>query len=179
MNLLLDTCAFLWIAKNDANLSPPALEAFRCADNAVFLSSVSAWEISVKWSMGKLALPYPPPQFIPRERKRHFINKLPCTEKDTFHLASLPPLHKDPFDRLLVAPRASFRGHITELTISTTIPPRPFRTIPGTYSRTGFLCCSRLAWLRFWTRFPPLQYATNMFFQAIRGRRRRLPRCVM
>jgi PIN domain nuclease of toxin-antitoxin system len=89
MNLLLDTCAFLWIAKNDANLSAPALEAFRCADNAVFLSSVSAWEISVKWSMGKLALPYPPPQFIPRERKRHFINKLPFTEKDTFHLASL------------------------------------------------------------------------------------------
>jgi PIN domain nuclease of toxin-antitoxin system len=82
MNLLLDTCAFLWIAKNDANLSPAALEAFRCADNAVFLSSVSAWEISVKWSMGKLALPYPPPQFIPRERKRHFINKLPFTEKD-------------------------------------------------------------------------------------------------
>jgi PIN domain nuclease of toxin-antitoxin system len=75
MNLLLDTCAFLWIAKNDANLSPAALEAFRCADNAVFLSSVSAWEISIKWSMGKLALPYPPPQFIPRERKRAFYQQ--------------------------------------------------------------------------------------------------------
>ena len=102
MKLLLDTCAFIWITRNDEHLSNSALEAFSSPENAVFLSSVSAWEISVKWSMGKLSLPYPPPQFIPRERKRHFINKLPFSEKDTFHIASLPAIHKDPFDRMLV-----------------------------------------------------------------------------
>ena len=127
MNLLLDTCAFLWIAKNDANLSPAALEAFRCADNAVFLSSVSAWEISVKWSMGKLALPYPPSQFIPRERKRHFINKMPFTEKDTFHLASLPPLHKDPFDRMLVC--QAIENGLTILTADQHIRQYPVQTL--------------------------------------------------
>ena len=127
MNLLLDTCAFLWVAKNDANLSATALEAFRCADNAVFLSSVSAWEISVKWSIGKLALPYPPPQFIPRERKRHFINKLPFTEKDTFHLASLPLLHKDPFDRMLVC--QAIENGLTILTADQHIRQYPVQTL--------------------------------------------------
>jgi PIN domain nuclease of toxin-antitoxin system len=88
---------------------------------------VSAWEISVKWSMGKLALPYPPPQFIPRERKRHFINKLPFTEKDTFHLAILPTLHKDQFDRILVC--QAIKNGLTILTADQHIRQYPVQTL--------------------------------------------------
>lgn len=127
MNLLLDTCAFLWIAKNDEHLSTAAREAFCSPENTVFLSSVSAWEISVKWSMKKLSLPYPPLHFIPRERKRHFINKLPFSEKDTFHLASLPLIHKDPFDRMLVC--QAIEHGLTVLTCDQYIRRYPVQTL--------------------------------------------------
>lgn len=103
MRLLLDTHVFLWYITADPKL--PA--AFRAASqdpaNEVFLSVVSIWEAVIKYHLGKLPLPGPPAEFLPRQRAAHRIASLPIDEGAMPHLASLPLLHRDPFDRLLVA----------------------------------------------------------------------------
>ncbi len=104
MNLLLDTCALLWLATAPRRLSRPMRALFESPDNAVFLSVASAWEIAIKHRSGKLALPnkLSPGEFIPEARRRHGIDILPLREEDSFVLAKLPPIHHDPFDRMLI-----------------------------------------------------------------------------
>ena len=102
MNILLDTCTFLWLVQGSESLSTNAADAFVEPGNEVYLSAVSAWEISVKYRLGKLPLPIPPDRFIPKERARHLIAPLDLSERDTLHLHKLPSPHKDPFDRMLV-----------------------------------------------------------------------------
>jgi PIN domain nuclease of toxin-antitoxin system len=102
VKLLLDTCTFLWIVSGDEALSATARDVFADPTNDVFLSSVSAWEISVKHVLGKLPLPRPPAVFVPEERRRHQIESLALDETSTLAVAKLPDLHKDPFDRMLV-----------------------------------------------------------------------------
>lgn len=102
MRILLDTCTFLWIITDADELSQTARELFVDPLNEVFLSSVSAWEISVKYALGRLPLPEPPERFIPFQRKQHEVESLPLVEKAALHLSSLPAFHKDPFDRMLV-----------------------------------------------------------------------------
>ncbi len=102
MKILLDTCTFLWLTAGSEELSPKAIKAFSDPKNEVYLSAVSAWEISVKYRIRKLPLPLAPDQFIPKERKRHLIAPLALSEQDTLHLCKLPTPHKDPFDRMLV-----------------------------------------------------------------------------
>ena len=69
--------------------------------NQVWLSAVSTWEIALKHALGRLSLPEPPGRFVPRERERHGFASLALDEQSTLHLPRLPPLHKDPFDRML------------------------------------------------------------------------------
>ncbi|RJX31246.1 MAG: type II toxin-antitoxin system VapC family toxin [Desulfurivibrio sp.] len=102
MNILLDTCSFLWIISGSGELSTTAREAFADPGNEVFLSAASCWEISVKWSLGKLRLPEDPARFLPKQRSQHFIEPLPIAEQAVFHLAKLPHHHKDPFDLILI-----------------------------------------------------------------------------
>ena len=90
MKLLLDTCTFLWLTKGSKELSTKAIETFTNPKNEVYLSAVSAWEINVKYSLGKLLLPISPDKFIPKERKRHLIARLDLSENDTLHLCKLP-----------------------------------------------------------------------------------------
>jgi PIN domain nuclease of toxin-antitoxin system len=68
----------------------------------VFLSAVSAWEIAVKHALGKLPLPEPPDRYVPKQRTARGITALPLDEDAALQLARLPPLHRDPFDRMLV-----------------------------------------------------------------------------
>ncbi len=103
MKLLLDTCTFLWIASGAPELSPTAKKLFQQTENEVYLSAASAWEISIKFSLRKLPLPESPEIYIPDVRERHEIEPLPIAENATLHIARLPHLHADPFDRLLVA----------------------------------------------------------------------------
>lgn len=117
MKLLLDTCTFLWIASDAATLSPLARQLFSDPNQEVFLSSVSAWEISVKYALGKLPLPEPPGTFVPAQRIQHGIEVLPLNEEATLSVAALPLLHKDPFDRMLVC-----QALVHELTILTPDP---------------------------------------------------------
>ena len=102
MKLLLDTCTFLWVISGSDQLSTPAREAFTIPSNEVYLSAVSAWEISVKWRLGRLSLAEAPDRLIPRWRQIHGILPLPVAEEACLHEARLPDLHKDPFDRMLV-----------------------------------------------------------------------------
>lgn len=102
MKILLDTCAFLWVIAGDDRLSKRAAEHFLDAENEVYLSPVSAWEIAVKHSLGKLALPEPPEIFLPEQRERHGIGALPLDENSALFFGRLPAIHTDPFDRMLV-----------------------------------------------------------------------------
>ncbi len=102
MNLLLDTCTFLWIAADAEDLSKNARELFLDRENEVYLSAVSAWEISVKNALGKLPLPASPDMFVPFQRERHGIAALPLDEIAALQLPRLPALHQDPFDRMLI-----------------------------------------------------------------------------
>ena len=71
--------------------------------NAVYLSVVSVWEASIKYHLGKLPLPALPDVYLPEQRRRHAITSLPLEEADLSPPQTLPPLHRDPFDRVLVS----------------------------------------------------------------------------
>lgn len=109
MKLLLDTCAFLWLAEDHPSASAACRKAYEDAGNEVFLSSVSAWEIAVKHRLGKLPLPGIPRLYIPDVRLRMGVEELPLRESDALHMSYLPDLHKDPFDRMLIC-QALLRG---------------------------------------------------------------------
>ncbi len=102
MRCLLDTCTFLWIIAGSRELSPTAANLFVDPTHDMLLSVVSVWEISVKHSLGKLALPTPLDRFISTQRELHGISVLPLDERAVFHLHKLPSLHRDPFDRMLI-----------------------------------------------------------------------------
>lgn len=102
MRLLLDTHIFLWYISGDSRILDIVRDSIREPDNEVFLSVVSLWEASVKYQLGKLPLPQPPEIYLPMQRKRHMIDTLPLDEASVAQLAKLPPLHRDPFDRMLI-----------------------------------------------------------------------------
>jgi PIN domain nuclease of toxin-antitoxin system len=103
MKLLLDTHVFLWYITADAALPKSFQFAIRDPANEVYLSVASVWEAVIKHSLGKLPLPEPPATYLPQQRVAHGIASLAVEESAMSSLASLPPLHRDPFDRLLVA----------------------------------------------------------------------------
>ena len=104
MKLLLDTCAFIWLATTPRRLSANMRAVYEKPDNEVFLSMLTSWEIAIKHRSGKLRLPngMTPGDFIPEARRRHGIDFLPLREEDIFMLDKLPPIHHDPFDRMLI-----------------------------------------------------------------------------
>ena len=64
---------------------------------------VSIWEVIIKHQQGRLPLPGPPDTFLPEQRELHSIVSFPVTEEAVIRISQLPGLHKDPFDRLLIA----------------------------------------------------------------------------
>ena len=117
MRLLLDTHIFLWYITNDAKLPTKFGNAIRDPANEIYLSIASIWEVVIKYNLGKLPLPQPPAQYLSRQRIAHGILALPIDEDAMPQLASLPLLHRDPFDRMLVAQTIQHR-----LTIVTVDP---------------------------------------------------------
>jgi PIN domain nuclease of toxin-antitoxin system len=126
MKILLDTCVFLWIVTGDGKLSKHAKKQFLDPGNDIYLSTVSAWEISIKYALGRLLLPESPGRFIPDLRRRHGMDSLPLDEESALHLARLPALHNDPFDRMLVC-QAIVQGMLI-LTPDELISQYPVRT---------------------------------------------------
>lgn len=103
MRILLDTHVFLWFIAGDARLRTDLNDTIRDAQNDVWLSVASVWETVIKHHLGRLPLPEPPHVYLPRQRERHLISSLVIDEESVRHLADLPALHRDPFDRILVA----------------------------------------------------------------------------
>jgi PIN domain nuclease of toxin-antitoxin system len=103
MRLLIDTHVFLWYISADAKPPVPFLAAIREPTNEVYLSVASIWEAIIKHGLGKLPLPAPPAEYLPEQRDAHGIASLTIDEGAMIHLAGLPALHRDPFDRLLIA----------------------------------------------------------------------------
>lgn len=69
----------------------------------MYLSAASVWEAVVKHDLGRLSLPSSPASYLPQQREAHAIAALSIDEGAMVHLVGLPPVHRDPFDRLLVA----------------------------------------------------------------------------
>jgi PIN domain nuclease of toxin-antitoxin system len=103
MKLLLDTHTFLWWNTEDPQLSSRARELIADGQNEIFLSAVSAWEISIKAAKGKLVLPEPPAQYISNRMSLYQFQSLPVQISHAVWVYELPHHHEDPFDRLLVA----------------------------------------------------------------------------
>ena len=103
MRLLLDTHIFLWYIAADDRLPTELRDAISDSANDVYLSAASVWEAVIKHALGKLPLPAPPAEYLPRQREAHRISSLPVEEGALPYLAALPPLHRDPFDRILIA----------------------------------------------------------------------------
>jgi PIN domain nuclease of toxin-antitoxin system len=117
----------LWVVTDAPDLSDDARELFVDPDNEVYLSSVSTWEIAIKHSLGRLPLPDPPAKFVPTQRKHHGIESLALDEEAALHLARLPALHKDPFDRMLVC--QAVVQNLVILTPDELVSQYPVRTI--------------------------------------------------
>jgi PIN domain nuclease of toxin-antitoxin system len=127
VRLLLDTCTFLWAIAGGDEISEAARAALVDPEHDVFLSSVSAWEIAVKHALGKLPLPEPPVRYVPAQRKARGIEPLALDEEAALHLAKLPPLHRDPFDRMLVC--QALAGGLTLVTPDPDIARYPVRVL--------------------------------------------------
>ena len=102
MRILLDTHIFLWFISGDTHLSTDVRDAIRDPDNEIYLSAVSVWEAIVKYQLGKLPLPEPPETYLPKQRDLHQISSLNLDENSVIQLSKLLPLHRDPFDRMLI-----------------------------------------------------------------------------
>ena len=100
MNLLLDTRVFLWAVDDSPNLSPLAREAIVDGHNVVFVSAATAWEISIKRAIGKIKTPES--DYL-EELRLHRFTPLSITTEHALAVENLPPHHKDPFDRMLIA----------------------------------------------------------------------------
>ena len=103
MKLLLDTCAFLWAVLDDPKLPVRVRETIAEMDNEVFVSAVSFWEISIKVGLGKLSLPEAPDLYLPTQRIAAGVELLEIGEAEVCTVYRLPLIHRDPFDRLLIA----------------------------------------------------------------------------
>ena len=103
MNAILDTHTFLWMVTDDRRLSETARNVIQDGANQLFLSSASVWEIVLKAESGKLRLQGGPTRFLEREIQRNRLSALPIQSAHLLRVPSLPAIHKDPFDRLLIA----------------------------------------------------------------------------
>jgi PIN domain nuclease of toxin-antitoxin system len=103
VKILLDTQCWLGMQTAPERFSPQALELVRDMETELYLSAASAWEIAIKFALGKLPLPLPPARYVPTRMASSGVNGLPVTHLHALHVATLPLHHRDPFDRLLVA----------------------------------------------------------------------------
>jgi PIN domain nuclease of toxin-antitoxin system len=101
--VLLDTCVLLWLVANQGELSERARDLIRQNAGNLYTSAISAFEIGVKHRKGALALPLPPEQWIAEALEHHGIRDIPVDWRIAARSTALPPLHRDPCDRIIVA----------------------------------------------------------------------------
>jgi PIN domain nuclease of toxin-antitoxin system len=103
VKVLLDTHVLIWAATDPDRLTVPARDVLEDGANDVLVSVVSAWEIAIKQSLGKLELPRPAEVWIPTVLRRSGFEPAELSLEAALRVRTLPWHHRDPFDRLLVA----------------------------------------------------------------------------
>ena len=117
MRVLLDTHVWLWLQVSPERIRRETLEILADPDTSLLLSSISAAEIAIKHSIGKLRLPLPPAEYVASRMELHDVEPLPLEHDHALRLGSLPLYHRDPFDRMLIA-----QAQIEALPITTADP---------------------------------------------------------
>jgi PIN domain nuclease of toxin-antitoxin system len=102
VRVLLDTHVFLWLHTEPERLGSH-LRLVEDRRNELLVSAVSSWEIAIKYALGRLPLSEPPEHYVPERLRRIGAQALAIEHSHSLAVAALPPLHRDPFDRLLVA----------------------------------------------------------------------------
>ena len=126
MKLLLDTAAFLKTASSATNIPPRVRDLLLHEDNEIYVSIASFWEIVIKYSIGRLALPDTPDRFLHLHREKMGAEILSLDDESVLHVTRLPDIHKDPFDRILIC-QAIVHGMVL-ITPDARIPRYPVRT---------------------------------------------------
>ena len=103
MRLLLDTQCWLWMQAEPDRFGAETRKRLLDPRNELLLSAASAWEIAIKYALGKLPLPEPPSTYVPSRMRSSGVVGLAVEHAHALHVERLPPHHRDPFDRLLVA----------------------------------------------------------------------------
>lgn len=103
MKILLDTHCWLWMLAAPERFSPEARERVSTPDNDLLLSAASVWEIAIKHSLGRLRLPMEPAEYVPSRLAMTRTAPLAIHHAHALRVGQLPPHHRDPFDRMLVA----------------------------------------------------------------------------
>ena len=103
MRLLLDTHTFLWAVQGDSRLPLSVIELLEDPQHTVLLSLVSVWEMAIKKGLGKLELGNTLEGFVEEKISLYGVELLPIHYRHLLRVEALPPFHRDPFDRLLIA----------------------------------------------------------------------------
>jgi PIN domain nuclease of toxin-antitoxin system len=103
MRVLLDTQCWLWMALAPDRFSSRSRRLVEDRQNLLYLSAASAWEIAIKHGLGKLRLPEDPETYVPARMAVLAVLPLAISAAHALRVAALPPHHRDPFDRLLIA----------------------------------------------------------------------------
>jgi PIN domain nuclease of toxin-antitoxin system len=114
VRFLVDTHCWLWLQTSPDRLRADVLALLADPANDLLLSAASSWEIAVKHALGKLPLPEAPSLFVPRRMAASGTRGLAIEHAHALRVAELPPHHRDPFDRILVA-----QAQIERLTVVT------------------------------------------------------------
>ena len=101
-NLILDTCALVWLVADDERLSMTARKEIEAAE-LVFVSLISAWEVSLKAARGGLELPLPPLEWFNRALVAHHLVLANLSVEIMMAANQLPWHHRDPADRFIIA----------------------------------------------------------------------------
>lgn len=116
MRLLLDTHVFLWLQTDPKRLGEH-LSLVEDERTTLLVSAVSSWEIAIKHQLGKLPLPEEPTRYVPDRMRAIGAQAVAVEHSHALAVTRLPRLHRDPFDRLLVA-----QALLLGLTIATADP---------------------------------------------------------
>ncbi len=103
MRVLLDTQVWLWMLAVPERIGVDAQALIRAPGTNLLLSAASTWEIAIKTGLDKLELPGPVEEVVPQMIEETGVTPVPVLIHHTLGVSALPPHHRDPFDRLLVA----------------------------------------------------------------------------
>ena len=121
--LLLDTHVVLWMVASQDRIPDKVLACIEDRRSSLYVSAVSAWEIGMLSAQSRIGLPYPAPEFYARVLDEWDITELAIDGHIAFRAVALPPIHNDPFDRILIA--TAELNNLRIVTKDTVIPTYP------------------------------------------------------